>query len=161
MDNSFRRLARFSLIRPAVWDKYKYLRGVAALLMVVCTLGAGIEVYDLWRGRPLDPYRAFVLPLGALVLLVAVPKKYDLIVQTLGAYFIFSIIGTLLGRGGLRLGLELELVGVTGVAFFVAIYVGAKLGLAQTKFGLGQQPTKGRTVPSQAADARGEPRSDR
>lgn len=154
----FQRLAWFSLIRPAVWDKYKYLRGVAAVLMVGFTLTSGAGLYEIWKGAVL-PYRAALAPVGALLILIAVPKKWDLVVQTLGAYFILSIIGTALGRATLRLGLEM--VGITGGAFFAAVYLGTKLGIAQTRFSLGGQPVKGRTVSRRIPDEHGETRSNR
>ncbi len=123
--HAVRRMLSFSLLKPEQWDRHKHLRGALILAMTISSLVAGIGWYQFVTGVQILVFRVVILTMLAVVILVVVPKKWELITLSIGLTFILSIIGTLLRRA--PLGFGLELVFVTGVLYFGCVYVGQRL----------------------------------
>lgn len=122
----------FSLLKPEQWDRHKHLRGALILGMTVCAVGSVDGWYHVAqtlaqsKGLQLSELRGLILLSAlAVVILFAVPRKWELITLSIGLTFILSIIGTLLRRAPLGIGLEIVL--TTGVLYFGCVYVGQKL----------------------------------
>ncbi len=104
---ALRRVLSFSLLRREQWDRYKYLRGLLILAMVICTLGSGVGWYQLARGVDVRFSGLILLTSAAFAVFFIVPRKLDLIQQTFAGFFVLSVIGTVLRRAPLTLGLEM------------------------------------------------------
>ena len=118
-----RRFFSSSVLRTDQWDRYKHVRGGLILAMTVCMIGAPIDWYNWSEGNVSAIFPA-CLSLGILLILFVVPRKWDLITFSFGLMFILSVIGVLVRRAPLVLGLELVL--STGVLYFICFYVGEK-----------------------------------
>lgn len=120
------RLASISLLKSEQWERYKYLRGGLALAMVICTLGSGVGWYQFATGESVSLARLVLMTLFAVGILMAAPRKGDLITLTFAGVFVLSIIGTLLQRE--PLGVGLALIGASGALLFIWSYLMQKLG---------------------------------
>lgn len=123
--SSMGRLLSFSLLRPEQWNRHKHLRGALILAMTICSIVAAVGWYEFAKGVDVSILRLALVTSLALVILIAVPKKWELITLTFGLTFILSILGTALRRA--PLGTGLEIVFVTGVLYFGCVYIGEKL----------------------------------
>lgn len=131
-----RQLTTVSLLKTEQWDRYKHLRGVLALAMVICVVAAPIDWYNWLEGSVSLAY-PICLTAGAVAILVAVPRKGNLITLTLAGVFVLSIIGTLIRRA--PLGVGLALIGSSAVGLFLWTYVRQRIG--------GQRNVDGTQVP--------------
>jgi hypothetical protein len=123
--SSMGRRLSFSLLRPEQWNRHKHLRGGLILAMTICSIVAAVGWYEIAKGVDVSILRLVLVTSAALVILIAVPKKWELITLTFGLTFILSILGTVLRRTSLRFGLEI--VFVTGVLYFGCVYIGERL----------------------------------
>ncbi len=114
----------FHLIKPEYWDRYKYLRGGLAWGMIICSIGSAVNWSNWVKGTVHLDFPVF-LTLGALTILIIVPKKWELITWSVGGVFVLSILATLLRRMNMALGLEV--MAVTGTAYFIMLYVKQRL----------------------------------
>lgn len=115
----------FSLISPGRWDRSGPVRGGLILGLIYCSLGGVGNWYNWTEGRT-SLYVPVLLTAGAIVILIATPRKWNLITISVGGVFILSVIGTLLHRGPIHLGLEI--VTVTGILFIICEYVKLRIG---------------------------------
>lgn len=113
----------FSVLKTEQWDRYKYLRGLLILAMVICSVGSVGNWYN-WVNGTVHLDFPVLLTLGALLVFVMVPRKWDLITLSLGYLFLLSIIATALRRADLRLGLGM--IGTTGTLYFTCVYIKMK-----------------------------------
>ena len=119
----------FSLISAERWDRSRHLRGLLTLGLIYCTLGGAGNWYN-WSNGESSLYFPILLTLGAVLTLIAVPRKWDLITLSAGGVFVLAVLGTLLHRGQLPLALELALIVATGAVFLICEYVKSRLGRA-------------------------------
>lgn len=121
-----RTIFSFSLISAERWDRSRHLRGLLTLGLIYCTLGGAGNWYN-WSNGKSSLYFPILLTLGAMLILIAAPRKWDLITLSAGGVFVLAVLGTLLHRGQLPLGLELALIVATGAVFFTCEYVRTRL----------------------------------
>jgi hypothetical protein len=118
------RLLSFSPLKPEQWDRYKHLRGAMIIAMTICSVAAPIDWYNWARGTV-----SLVFPVsltaGVLAILVAAPRKFELITLSVGLTFLLSILGTLLRRAPLGVGLAIAF--ATGFLYFGCVYIGERL----------------------------------
>lgn len=107
-------------LKAEYWDRYKYVRSTLVLGLVICSVGSVGNWYNWARGNaPL--YFPVVLTFGAALLFMIAPKKWELIMLCLMAFFVLSIVGTLLHKAELRFGLTM--IAMTGLAYIIVAYI--------------------------------------
>lgn len=118
------RLLSFHLVSRERWDQHGYLWGGIIFAMVICSLGAAGNWYRWLHGKT-GLHLPILLTCAALVILVAVPRRFELVASSIGYVFILSILATILRRFALVLGLET--IGVSGALFLLCTYIERKL----------------------------------
>ena len=94
-----RRFDSLSIIKVEWWDRHEGLRGFAMVGFLIFALVTAIALYQASEG--IIPFRRALLPIGvSIFLLVAVPRKLDLVAGAALEAFILSLIGAFLHRGG-------------------------------------------------------------
>jgi hypothetical protein len=111
------------LIKRGKWDSNKHLRGALILSMTVCSIAAPID-WANWAKGTVSVWFPVALTAGALLVFFAVPRKLELITLTFGLAFVLSILGTVLRRAPLDIGLGI--VFATGVLYFGCVYLGER-----------------------------------
>ena len=119
-----RKLLSLSLISAKWWQRGGSVRGLLILGFLYCSLGGAANWYNWSQGKA-SLYFPILLTLGAVAILVAVPKKWDLITLSVAGLFVLSGLGTVLHRGPLHLGLEL--MAATGILLLICEYIKFKL----------------------------------
>lgn len=121
------RSGRVRLVLPLSterWDSSKNLRGGLAFGLVLCALGAGGNWYNWFRGVGSLPL-SIGLTIGALLIVLLAPRKWDLLAMSAGGTLGLEILGTLLRKAPVRI--EIEAIIVTGAIFVSCEYIKLRL----------------------------------